>query len=147
MPSSLEPPGLWLMPGLRVGCPGPLVSPELKMAAGGPATLLMANAYNVSFFFFFFALGESWRTPATPTPGPLGLNVRLLALLRERADDNMESGLFLFSGVILDIYHRFGFSNRAHIHDLKDHVNLSFWQQPEFSFSKKVTLAQTFQKV
>lgn len=53
MPSSLEPPGLWLMPGLRVGCPGPLVSPELKMAAGGPATVLMANAYNVSFFFFF----------------------------------------------------------------------------------------------
>lgn len=146
MPSSLEPPGLWLMPGLRVGCPGPLVSPELKMAAGGPATVLMANAYNVLVFFFFPPLGESWRMPATPTPGPLGLSVRLLALLRERADDNMESGLFLFSRVILDIYHRFGFSNRAHIHDLKDHVNLSFWQQPEFFFPKKVTLAHAVSK-
>lgn len=66
--------------------------------------------------------------------------------MRQTADDNMESGLFLFSGVILDIYHLFGFSNRAYIHDLKDHVNLSFWQQPELS-SEKVTLAQTFQKV
>lgn len=61
------------MPGLRIGCPRPLVSPELKMAAGGPAGVLMAKAYNV------FALGESWRTPATPTPGPLVLSVRLLA--------------------------------------------------------------------
>lgn len=66
--------------------------------------------------------------------------------MRESADDSMESGLFLFSGVVLDIYPLFGFSNRAPIQDFKDHVNLYFWQQPEFS-SKKVTLAQTFQKV
>lgn len=128
------------MLGLRIGCPGPLVSPELKMAAGGPAVVLMANAYNV------FALGESWRSPASPTPGPLGLSVRLLVLMRESEDDNVELGPFLFSRVILDINHRCGFPNRASIQDLKDHVNLSFWQQPEF-FSKKVTLAQMFQKV
>lgn len=90
----------WVPPALRF-------LPELKMAAGGPSWQMLIT---------FLRWEKSWRTPAMARTSRFKCQG---ASAVESAFDSVESGLFLFLGVITDIYYLFGVSHRARIYDLR----------------------------